>query len=166
MNDVISDEDMVKVILQSVAFEYRGVVRIFDKAVRGGNTPSLMARNTLRGEAELDKQRDVMNGKGTSKEPAEIMQVQKQESEEQDQHRQGGGKRSKQQKGAAKKKFKAQQQLKAQGGEKKSSSMALIRWSGSGCADDSTKPFIAMVRKAACETSVAAVKNSFFLGVD
>ncbi|KAG6943431.1 hypothetical protein JG687_00018471 [Phytophthora cactorum] len=41
LNDPITDDEMVKIILQGAAFEYRGVVRIFDKDVRDGNIPSL-----------------------------------------------------------------------------------------------------------------------------
>ncbi|RAW43453.1 hypothetical protein PC110_g439 [Phytophthora cactorum] len=36
MNDIITDDEMVKVILQGVACAYRGVVRMFEKEVRDG----------------------------------------------------------------------------------------------------------------------------------
>ncbi|ETP31434.1 hypothetical protein F442_19700 [Phytophthora nicotianae P10297] len=39
MNETISDNEMVKVVLQGVAHEYRGIVRMFDKEVRDGNAP-------------------------------------------------------------------------------------------------------------------------------
>ncbi|KAG7378372.1 hypothetical protein PHYPSEUDO_010153 [Phytophthora pseudosyringae] len=62
MNEIISD---VKVVLQGVAYDYGGVVRMFDKDVHDGNTPFLSdVLNTLRSEAELDKQR----GKSTKEE--------------------------------------------------------------------------------------------------
>ncbi|KAE8886485.1 hypothetical protein PF003_g29613 [Phytophthora fragariae] len=80
MNDEISDTDMVKLILQGVAFEYRGVVRMFDKNVRDGNMPLLSeVLNTLRSEAEIDKQRNSIGKKANKSEVAKILQVKQQQ---------------------------------------------------------------------------------------
>ncbi|KAE8953314.1 hypothetical protein PF011_g32445 [Phytophthora fragariae] len=80
MNDEISDTDMVKLILQGVAFEYRGVVRMFDKDVRDGNMPLLSeVLNTLRSEAEIDKQRNSIGKKANKSEEAKILQVKQQQ---------------------------------------------------------------------------------------
>ncbi|KAE9013386.1 hypothetical protein PR002_g14521 [Phytophthora rubi] len=80
MNDEISDSDMVKLILQGVAFEYRGVVRLFDKDVRDGNVPLLSeVLNTPRSEAEIDKQRHDIGKKASSRsDETKILQVQQQ----------------------------------------------------------------------------------------
>ncbi|KAE8981750.1 hypothetical protein PR003_g17828 [Phytophthora rubi] len=95
---------MVKVILQGVAYEYRGIVRMFDKDVRDGNTPLLAdVLNTLRSEAELDKQRSASRKK--SAQPAEAVKI----LQMQQQQQQGGsGKRKWKQKGGGKKKFKGE----------------------------------------------------------
>ncbi|KAG3096429.1 hypothetical protein PI124_g15836 [Phytophthora idaei] len=98
MNDPIADDEMVKILLQGVAFEFRGVVRMFDKDVRDGNVPALQeVLNTLRSEAELDNQRKVVVAtKGKDKEPAKILQVKEQSQpggKKRQQHQQAGGKR-------------------------------------------------------------------------
>ncbi|KAE9171394.1 hypothetical protein PF005_g27158 [Phytophthora fragariae] len=102
LNEIISDAEMVKVILQGVAYEYRGIVLMFDKDVRDGNTPLLAdVLNTLRSEAELDKQRSSSRKKGaTPTEAGKILQVQQQQQQG------GSGKRKWKQKTGNKKKFK------------------------------------------------------------
>lgn len=56
MNDEISDTDCEKQTLQGVAFMYHGMVQIFDKDVRDGNTPPLMeVLNSLLSEGKSDK---------------------------------------------------------------------------------------------------------------
>ncbi|KAE8987514.1 hypothetical protein PR003_g6650 [Phytophthora rubi] len=55
MNAVVTDEEMVKVILQGVVDSHRNVVRMFDRN-NGGAAPDLATvRNVLLGEAETDK---------------------------------------------------------------------------------------------------------------
>ncbi|KAF4148969.1 Zinc knuckle, partial [Phytophthora infestans] len=67
MNDPITDDKMVKIVLQGVAFKFCGVVRMYDKDE---------VLNTLRSEAELDNQRKaVVATKAKDKEPAKILQV-------------------------------------------------------------------------------------------
>ncbi|KAG2896134.1 hypothetical protein PC117_g23078 [Phytophthora cactorum] len=147
MNDPIADDEMVKILLQGVAFEFRGVVRMFNKDVRDGNVPALQeVLNTLRSEAELDNQRKVVVAtKGKDKEPAKILQVKEQPQpggKKRQQHQQVGGKRKFKKhrkeepetrecfhcgkKGHLKKNCYALQAKK-----KKSESMAFVRWSGS-----------------------------------
>lgn len=55
MNEVVTYEEMVKVILQGVVVSHRNVVRMFDRN-NGGAAPDLATvRNVLLGEAETDK---------------------------------------------------------------------------------------------------------------
>ncbi|KAF4146959.1 gag-polypeptide of LTR copia-type, partial [Phytophthora infestans] len=77
MNDSITDDEMVKIVLQGVAFGFRGVVGMYDKDVRRGNIPALQeVLNTLRSEAELDNQRKVVVAtKAKDKEPAKTLQA-------------------------------------------------------------------------------------------
>ncbi|ETK73755.1 hypothetical protein F441_22913 [Phytophthora nicotianae CJ01A1] len=39
MNETISDNETLKVVIQGVAHEYRGIVRMFDKEACDGNAP-------------------------------------------------------------------------------------------------------------------------------
>ncbi|KAE8913790.1 hypothetical protein PF005_g24125 [Phytophthora fragariae] len=104
LNEIISDAEMVKVILQGMAYEYRGIARMFDKDVRDGNTPLLAnVLNTLRSEAELDKQRSTSRKKSAQPaEAAKIIQMQQQQQQG------GNGTRKWKQKGGGKKKFKGE----------------------------------------------------------
>ncbi|KAF4131100.1 gag-polypeptide of LTR copia-type [Phytophthora infestans] len=77
MNDPITDDEMAKLVLQGVAVEFRGVVRMCDKDVRGGNVVELQeVLNTLHSEAKLDNQRKVVVATtAKDREPAKILQV-------------------------------------------------------------------------------------------
>ncbi|KAG2760089.1 hypothetical protein PC129_g18423 [Phytophthora cactorum] len=98
MNDPITDDEMAIILLQGVAFEFRGVVRMFDRDVHDGNVPALQeVLNTLHNEAELDNQRKVVVAtKDKDKEPAKKLQVKEQPQpggKKRQQHQQAGGKR-------------------------------------------------------------------------
>ncbi|KAF4129777.1 gag-polypeptide of LTR copia-type [Phytophthora infestans] len=80
-NDEVSDNDIVKLILQGVAFEYREGVRMFDQDVCDGSMSMLSeVLSTLRTEADVDKQRGGMTNK-TAKlsDGAKISQVNEQQ---------------------------------------------------------------------------------------